>query len=64
MRPSSLLCVAGHSLGELTALTAAGALTFSDGLKLVRKRGELMRHAGHRAPGGMAALLGRSVEAR
>ena len=50
--------VAGHSLGELSALTASGALPFSDGLKLVRTRGELMKHAGELNPGGMAAILG------
>ena len=50
--------VAGHSLGELTALTAAGAMSFPDGLKLVRRRGELMREAGQHSPGGMAAVLG------
>lgn len=50
--------VAGHSLGELSALTASGALSFSDGLGLVRTRGELMRRAGELNPGGMAAILG------
>ena len=50
--------VAGHSLGELSALTASGALSFSDGLKLVRTRGELMKRAGELNPGGMAAILG------
>lgn len=50
--------VAGHSLGELSALTAAGALSFSDGLRLVRVRGELMKRAGELNPGGMAAILG------
>ncbi|HMD81450.1 MAG TPA: ACP S-malonyltransferase [Anaerolineales bacterium] len=50
--------VAGHSLGELSALTASGALSFSDGLKLVRTRGELMKLAGELNPGGMAAVLG------
>ncbi|MCC7118561.1 MAG: ACP S-malonyltransferase [Anaerolineales bacterium] len=50
--------VAGHSLGELSALAAAGALSFADGLRLVRKRGELMKRAGELAPGGMAAILG------
>jgi [acyl-carrier-protein] S-malonyltransferase len=50
--------VAGHSLGEFTALTAAGALSFTDGLRLVRERGRLMNEASQRAPGAMAALLG------
>lgn len=49
--------MAGHSLGELSALTAAGALTFADGLRLVRQRGELMKAAGEREPGAMAAIL-------
>src|SRR5215207_387005 len=52
------VAVAGHSLGELSALTASGALPFSDGLKLVRTRGKLMKHAGLLNPGGMAAILG------
>ena len=50
--------VAGHSLGELSALTAAGALSFAEGVRLVRKRGELMKRAGDMNPGGMAAILG------
>jgi [acyl-carrier-protein] S-malonyltransferase len=50
--------LAGHSLGEFSALAAAGALTFADGLALVRRRGELMKLAGQRSPGGMAAVLG------
>jgi [acyl-carrier-protein] S-malonyltransferase len=50
--------VAGHSLGELSALTVSGALSFSDGLRLVRTRGELMKRAGELNPGGMAAILG------
>jgi [acyl-carrier-protein] S-malonyltransferase len=50
--------VAGHSLGEFSALVAAGSLTFADGLRLVRRRGELMKKAGEIAPGGMAAILG------
>jgi [acyl-carrier-protein] S-malonyltransferase len=49
--------VAGHSLGEYSALVAAGALAFADGLRLVRERGRLMRLAGERSPGGMAAVL-------
>ena len=50
--------VAGHSLGELSALTASEALSFQDGLRLVRRRGELMKRAGELNPGGMAAILG------
>lgn len=49
---------AGHSLGEYSALVAAGALTFEDGLKLVRLRGELMQQAGFEHPGTMAAIVG------
>jgi [acyl-carrier-protein] S-malonyltransferase len=54
--------VAGHSLGELSALTAAGSLTFQDGLNLVRRRGELMKAAGVQQPGAMAAVLGLDIE--
>jgi len=50
--------MAGHSLGQLSAITAAGGLSFADGLRLVRKRGELMKRAGEINPGGMAAILG------
>ncbi|HXP90488.1 MAG TPA: ACP S-malonyltransferase [Fibrobacteria bacterium] len=50
--------VAGHSLGEYSALAAMGALSFADGLRLVRLRGELMAEAGVRRPGAMAAVLG------
>lgn len=53
--------VAGHSLGELSALTASGALSFADGLILVRRRGELMKRAGELNPGGMAAILGGDI---
>jgi [acyl-carrier-protein] S-malonyltransferase len=49
--------VAGHSLGEFSALVAAGVLTFADGLRLVRRRGELMKRAGEQNPGAMAAIL-------
>ena len=55
--------VAGHSLGELSALTASGALAFADGLKLVRTRGELMKRAGERNPGGMSAILNLDIPA-
>lgn len=51
-------CAAGHSLGEFTALAAAGALSFEDGLRLVRERGRLMQAAGTKSPGAMAAVLG------
>jgi [acyl-carrier-protein] S-malonyltransferase len=50
--------VAGHSLGEFSALVVAGSLTYRDGLALVRRRGELMKEAGVRQPGAMAAILG------
>ncbi|RJP53171.1 MAG: [acyl-carrier-protein] S-malonyltransferase [Anaerolineaceae bacterium] len=53
--------LAGHSLGELSAMAASGALSFEDGLRLVRKRGELMKRAGTLAPGGMAAILGLDI---
>ncbi len=49
---------AGHSLGEYSALVAAGALSFEDGLQLVRRRGELMANADDERPGAMAAVLG------
>ncbi|MCC6612122.1 MAG: ACP S-malonyltransferase [Anaerolineae bacterium] len=55
VRPAAL---AGHSLGELTALAAAGVFGFAEGLQLVQTRGRLMRDAGTRSPGAMAALLG------
>jgi [acyl-carrier-protein] S-malonyltransferase len=50
--------MAGHSLGEFTALAAANAISFADGLRLVRERGRLMKEAGIRSPGAMAAVLG------
>jgi [acyl-carrier-protein] S-malonyltransferase len=51
-------CAAGHSLGEYTALVCAGALSFEQGLMLVKLRGELMQKAGEEQKGTMAAVLG------
>jgi [acyl-carrier-protein] S-malonyltransferase len=50
--------VAGHSLGEFTALVAAGVLEFEAALLLVRERGRLMKETGEERPGGMAAVIG------
>lgn len=49
--------IAGHSLGEYSALTAADALPFDAGVRLVRERGRLMKKAGDVNPGGMAAII-------
>jgi [acyl-carrier-protein] S-malonyltransferase len=56
--------LAGHSLGEITALVAAGVLSLSDGARLVARRGEAMRRASEAAPGSMIALMGGSEGAR
>lgn len=50
--------VSGHSLGEYTALAAAGAIDFEDGLRIVETRGKLTQKAADATPGGMAAVLG------
>ena len=51
------LCLAGHSMGEFSALVAAGSLEFADALRLTRERGRVMTSAGDSKPGGMAAIL-------
>ncbi len=50
--------VAGHSLGEYTALAASGVLKFEDALNAIQRRGELMQEAGETNPGSMAAIIG------
>jgi len=56
-------CFAGHSLGELGALAAAGAIETHDAIRLAALRGRLMDSAARRSPGGMVALLGDRDEA-
>lgn len=57
----SPFCLAGHSLGEITALACSEAVSFEDAIKIVRKRGELMQEAGKRS-GKMIALLDTNKE--
>lgn len=54
---------AGHSLGEFSAWVAAGGITLADGIRVVRRRGELMFHGGQEREGAMAAILGLEDEA-
>lgn len=54
--------VAGHSLGEYSALVAAGSIAFADAVKLVERRGQLMQQAVPPGQGGMAAIIGLSDE--
>ena len=54
--------VAGHSMGEYTALVAAGSISFEDALRVVWERGRLMKEEGDRHPGGMAAIIGLALE--
>ncbi len=56
--PITPIVMAGHSLGEFTALHLAGVIDFPTVLRLVRERGRLMKEAGERRPGGMAAVIG------
>ncbi|TQV77438.1 ACP S-malonyltransferase [Aliikangiella marina] len=56
------LLLAGHSLGEYSALVAAGALNFSDGVKLVEQRGHFMQQAVPAGTGKMAAIIGLADE--
>jgi [acyl-carrier-protein] S-malonyltransferase len=58
LRPEA---VAGHSVGELTAMTVAGSIRFEDALRAVAARGTAMRRAGRAHPGGMAAVVGLSA---
>lgn len=62
-RFGSPLYMAGHSLGEYTALAAAGAVSLGQALQLVRERGRLMEEAAQHQPGGMVAVLGLSGKA-
>lgn len=55
---ASPVCVAGHSLGEYSALVCAGALDFGDAVRLVHRRGQLMQAAVPQGEGAMAAVLG------
>jgi [acyl-carrier-protein] S-malonyltransferase len=57
-RGITVQAAAGHSLGEYSALCAAGAFSFAEGLRLVKARAEAMQHAGQTNPGTMAAVVG------
>lgn len=56
------VAVAGHSLGEYSALVCAGVMSFEDGLKLVKQRSQLMYKAGQNNPGTMGAIIGLDAE--
>ncbi|MBN1487162.1 MAG: ACP S-malonyltransferase [Anaerolineae bacterium] len=58
-----IIFAAGHSVGEFVALCMAGVMSFPDGLQIVATRGQLMQNAGKKSPGGMAVLLGATLEA-
>jgi [acyl-carrier-protein] S-malonyltransferase len=61
-KPVEFAAAAGLSLGEYAALSAAGALSFDDALRLVRRRGELMKMASAKVPCGMAVVLNLDAE--
>lgn len=60
--PQQAFCLAGHSLGEYSALCAGGALSLSQATKLLKTRAEAMRDAAQQNVGGMMALIGGTVE--
>ena len=60
--PRDIACVAGHSLGEYSALAAAGAISIADAARLLRIRGEAMQKAVAPGAGAMAALIGPDLE--
>ncbi len=59
---SPVVAFAGHSLGQVTALVAAGALSFDDGIRLAARRARHTQEAAEQQPGEMAALLGASLD--
>jgi len=61
-REDRVLCFAGHSLGEYSALFAAGVMSAEDTMRLVSKRGALMEREGKIHPGGMRAVLGLDIK--
>lgn len=62
-REDMVSCFAGHSLGEYSALFAAGVMSAEDTMRLVSKRGALMEREGKIRPGGMRAVLGLDINA-